>query len=60
MIVCGADYYNKDITGYNRATGTRDVLIAYLEAGLPVNEILKTWLPECSAGFKKERRAWRD
>jgi imidazolonepropionase-like amidohydrolase len=41
MIVCGADYYNKEISGYNRATGTRDVLIGYLEAGLPVNEILK-------------------
>ncbi|MDJ1472389.1 amidohydrolase family protein [Xanthocytophaga flava] len=43
-IVCGSDFYNK-IKEYSRASGTRDVLIGYLEAGLPVNEILKsaTW-----------------
>jgi imidazolonepropionase-like amidohydrolase len=54
MIVCGADYYNKKVVGYTRATGTRDVLIGYFEAGLPVNEILKTATWNAAVALRKK------
>ncbi|MES2731176.1 MAG: amidohydrolase family protein [Bacteroidota bacterium] len=39
MIVSGADYFN-DLANISRGNGSKDVLVAYQEAGIPVTDVL--------------------